>query len=109
MGTQHIPGEVIPRTLSAQCAELITKFNLAAPDSGVLTRSFDEHLLVGFSLGWVQDGVGISADPHDVMPRWEALRKYLKENGIDPGSGRPMTFECAHDHQIMPASSGGAL
>lgn len=101
MGTQFILGEVVSRANAAQCAELTAKFNLAAPDSGVLTRSFDGHLLVGFHVGWTQDGgVVPPADRHGVLPRWLALRTFLKENGLDPGNGRDMTFDCASEDQI---------
>lgn len=101
MGTQFILGEVVPRASATQCAELTTKFNLAAPDSGVLMRSFDGHLLVGFHVGWTQDGgVVPPADRHGVLHRWTSFRTFLKENGLDPGNGRDMTFDCASEDQI---------
>ncbi len=101
MGTQFILGEVVPRAKAVRCAELATKFNQATPGSEVLMRSVDGHLLVGFHVGWSEDKkVASPLDRYDVMPRWEALRKYLKENGLDPGVGRDMTFECERENKI---------
>lgn len=109
MGTQFILGEVLPQKHAPRVAELVAQFDRAAPDSGVFTRSFDGPVLVGFHVGWSADKkVASPIDRYDVLPRWTSLRTFFKENGLDPGLGRDMTFECEEADRIRPNPPGGA-